>query len=202
VQGTSKSFAYRRTVVCNQCQGRVRDFSARVLCAAGLQGPHRQPHIHRRQKANTQALSGACRTPLGGFQQEFIRPDDSLLGNMLIACPGTGVMTPLDFSTDILNRHSQPTFSTDILSRHSQPTFSTDTAAHRRARRGSRPAVPAGTAGSHHRWCLACLCRRLASHTRACARGSGRGVTVSERRMGSAVFRMVRSSMLVNVRQC
>jgi hypothetical protein len=115
VQGTSKSFAYRRTVVCNQCQGRVRDFSARVLCAAGLQGPHRQPHIHRRQKANTQALSGACRPPLGGFQQEFIRPDDSLLGNMLIACPGTGVMTPLDFSTDILNRHSQPTFSVDIL---------------------------------------------------------------------------------------
>jgi hypothetical protein len=42
----------------------------------------------------------------------------------------------------------------------------------------------------------------LASHTRACARGSGRGVTVSERRMGSAVFRMVRSSMLVNVSQC
>jgi hypothetical protein len=115
VQGTSKSFAYRRTVVCNQCQGRVRDFSARVLCAAGLQGPHRQPHIHRRQKANTQALSGACRPPLGGFQQEFIQPDDSLLGNMLIACPGTGVMTPLDFSTDILNRHSQPTFSVDIL---------------------------------------------------------------------------------------
>eukprot|EP01047_Picozoa_sp_COSAG01_P106670 COSAG01_NODE_35753_length_527_cov_0.707944_2_plen_36_part_01 len=33
MQGTSKSFAYRRTVVCKQCQGRVRCFYARVLCS-------------------------------------------------------------------------------------------------------------------------------------------------------------------------